>query len=60
MKCPHCGENIPEKEIARHLAARGGRKKSEAKAAAARANARRPRPRARRKKGPPDAGGKSD
>lgn len=48
MRCPHCGKNIPEKEIARHLAARGGRKTSEVKTSAARENARRPRPRARK------------
>ena len=26
MKCPHCGKEIPDKEIARHLAKKGGKK----------------------------------
>ncbi len=26
MKCPHCGKNISDKEIAKHLASKGGRK----------------------------------
>ena len=26
MKCPHCKKEIPDAEIARHLAAKGGRK----------------------------------
>ena len=40
MKCPHCGKNIFDYQLARHLAAKGGRVKSEAKAAAARENAK--------------------
>jgi adenine-specific DNA methylase len=26
MKCPHCGKEISDKEIARHLAKKGGKK----------------------------------
>jgi len=26
MKCPHCGKNISDKQIAKHLASKGGQK----------------------------------
>jgi hypothetical protein len=26
MKCPHCKKAIPEKEVAKHFASKGGRK----------------------------------
>ncbi len=26
MKCPHCKKDIPDADVARHLAAKGGRK----------------------------------
>ena len=26
MKCPHCRKELPDADIARHLAAKGGRK----------------------------------
>ena len=25
MICPHCGKNIPDKDIAKHLASKGGK-----------------------------------
>ena len=26
MRCPHCDKDIPDKDLAKHLAAKGGRK----------------------------------
>jgi hypothetical protein len=44
MICPHCNQEIDDKEIARHLASKGGRKggrsTSPAKQAASRRNAK--------------------
>jgi hypothetical protein len=40
MKCPHCNAIIPDRVVARHLAAKGGKVTSEAKSEAARINGR--------------------
>jgi hypothetical protein len=40
MICPHCHKPIKDELFARYLAAKGGKKKSEAKSQAARANGR--------------------
>ncbi len=39
MICPHCHQDIPDAELARHLASRGGKSRSPAKLQAVRANA---------------------
>jgi hypothetical protein len=39
MLCPHCNQDIDDRDIARHLAAKGGGSRSEAKIAACRLNA---------------------
>ena len=31
MKCPHCGQEIDDKDLARYLAAKGGRASGERK-----------------------------
>lgn len=38
MRCPHCGEEISDDEVAKYLGQRGGKVKSEAKAKASREN----------------------
>lgn len=41
MICPHCKKEIPDTTIAQHLAAKGGRAKSDKKAASSRENGKR-------------------
>jgi hypothetical protein len=49
MKCPHCGKEISDEEIARYFAAIGGRSTSPRKAAAVRENGKKGgRPRAKK------------
>jgi len=38
MQCPHCSKEIPDADLARHLAAKGGSSTSDAKQKASREN----------------------
>ena len=40
MRCPHCGRDIDDQEVARHLAAKGGAARTELKREASRRNGR--------------------
>lgn len=62
MICPHCNQRIPDADIARHLAAKGGKSRSKAKLAAVAENAKKggwPKGRPRKTRKLADSGGKT-